>query len=746
MSVWLSNSTAGLSSSTINSGQGSSSDVSSSAEMSEGEDDEAQGATAVRLLSALAFVFVYLACGYSYYLGITSDMTEVTRFTNSPLAHSDFRSSLQFIKDLKYRELWLAYYVLVFTTFVIPAVKFTASIVIIWDIARGQSHGIVGTVCSNVMHVLCSYQMADVFAACLLCVCLNARFTSVKLHAGFWYIGSFVLLSIIFQHASEIYMMKGRCFPRARGKVDTLSVLPAALMFFACYWFSLGMPLLEVWFREDDLLIERTIMSLNQTFVLLNKYLPWFVCFLYVFSLVIAPNLYVASLVVVALFGRRQTKRLTNNFEEEEVQHLGNHSDPPETPRNNSPDGMLVGCAEALMFWLRPWAMLDEYVLMLWVIMITIRVDNVYTVEGYPVFIGLSALRFLTGAALSLSALRWSWFSCFPCCQRRLPSMTFIVVVILWVYLCFMQLPERPDTVATVQDLNDWLTFIRGLGNNYIESSQPLPGVQGNCQAYGASGMPATSHCVDGDPPYVHTDDDGSNLIVRWLAGLDTLRITHGSVTREADHYIFTVIGEMQFLSVQVSGKFCKGSVCGDLDDVLLWGRLPCAKEGKTCRCQGGTSFFGNLANGRWAQPLSGTQACTVQNFGMDPRPGRIKDCFCATPKTLDPSIRELTLRFRASCTMVGCAIQGNGGTIRAVTLQSVDLNSLVIATPVTLLGGLMTIQTNWTDLSTLLENEARKKVTQYLAIDYSLPFVNQPLLPLLNNVIEANCRGSRKD
>merc|ERR1740117_803422 len=112
--------------------------------------------------------------------------------------------------------------------------------------------------------------------------------------------------------------------------------------------------MLEIWFNDEQMVIERTKMTLLQSVSTLNDRMPSYVTVLYVFFLIIAPNLYVICLLLLALSGGcvrkdRGPKALTANYMDDQL------VSPQATVSSGLDRGRsrLVPILEFMIFWLR---------------------------------------------------------------------------------------------------------------------------------------------------------------------------------------------------------------------------------------------------------------------------------------------------------------------------------------------------------------------------------------------------------
>jgi hypothetical protein len=257
-------------------------------------------------LRVCCFSVIYVLAAWTYYHGITQTTTEVIRFPGTPAEHTDIRNALRFIKDTYDRKWWLAFYVLFTTTIIIPAFKFWASLLVIHDMA----HPAVPPNCfsrfhERILHVVCSYQMADAFCATLLSAALNTadpnlgRIIIVNIHSGFYNVVFFVILSVIFQHSSEVVRLMAspqpRLYPRVRARLDRVNVIVLTVVFFVTYWTAIGRTMMELRFHQKQLLFERNAVSLGQTVHNLLESMPAYVCYGYVAIVLLMPNIYMET-------------------------------------------------------------------------------------------------------------------------------------------------------------------------------------------------------------------------------------------------------------------------------------------------------------------------------------------------------------------------------------------------------------------------------------------------------------------
>lgn len=768
-------------------------------------------------IRVVSFTIIYLLAGWTYFHGITQTTTEVKSFSGTPLAHTDIRNAIHFIRDTYDRKWWLAFYVLFTTTIIIPAFKFWASIFVIHDMAHpAVPPGSFSRFHERILHVVCSYQMADAFCATLLSAALNAtdpdlgRIIVVNIHSGFYNIVVFVILSVVFQHGSEVVRLMAspqpRLFPRVRARLDRVNVIVLCCVFFITYWLAIGRGMMEMRFHQSELMFERNPVSLGQTVENLLSTMPPYICYCYVSFVVIMPNLYMGSCLIAAII-------IDPEIDGEEVQGCCDLPSDPEISVGNVPpatqwrgpgapdrilsedqllrgngdgfrpstaaggrkrtgaSGKILECAECVMFWSRPWAMFDEYVLMLWVVVFTLRLDNITAVEAQDyVFIpGLTGLKLLTGSALSLTAVRWHWFR--ARCSQRLPGMLSAVVILLWLGLIFIQTPKPPQSISNTNIFNSWLIQTRR-GIDFDIGNAPM--AAGNCGAFTQKNTGLIGDC-HGDKPYkpLYTvTDSGSALDLEWVAGLNTAAITLASISRQGDAYVLQINIEMQLLMAELNGAYCTSGVCANIAaKVLTFGRRPCAKECEIgvgvcpatpaaattagsdfCNCNG-TTFFGYQADSMWMPPRLGPQQCSKGVFG-DPEPGvvfppwppTVAECFCAETSTPDQTPITAVVKLQATCLLPQCAGYDMIGNL---SLLSADISPIQIEVPVsakvpTILGiqlpGTVKAESNWTDAAGLIENQLRSKAPGYLNGSVPIPhFEKANLLKVVNRLIRLN-------
>jgi hypothetical protein len=415
----------------------------------------------------------------------------------------------------------------------------------------------------------------------------------------------------------------------------------------------------------------------------------------------------------------------------------------------------LLGYAECTMFWSRPWAMFDEYVLMLWVVVFTLRLGNITAVEAsdYVIIPGMTGLKLLTGSALSLTAVRWNWFR--SSCTRKFPGALSVIVLVIWFGLYCIRTPDPPQTIRSVSIFNEWLVDTRRLVD--FQAGEKLPVAAGNCNLFWPAKTGLTGNC-NGDSPLYTLTDSGSDLSLEWVAGLDTAAITKGVVMQQGDSYLFEIDIELQLLMAELHGKYCLGGgTCGNINSVLTFGRRPCAQEltpeatpgSDFCNCAGGSAYFGYKTDSRWTLPQAGSQQCSKLVFsdpepvvGWPEWPPHRAECFCQTPGTLDPQPRYVRLVLRATCAQPQCLGYDMIGNL---SLADVSINPMLIDVPVTAnvpILGQIKLNNNWTDAAGIIEGVVRQKVPGYLNGLAKIPHIKGKLLPIVNRLIRLNMNG----